>query len=400
MRIIARLNIGGPAIHAVLLSSCLDRNRFETLLVTGEKEPREGDMSYLARRARIEAVVIPQMRRSLNPLLDLIAFFKICGLISRFRPQILHTHTAKAGTLGRLAALTINLWRALTLSPFIRTVHTFHGHVLSDYFNPIQTAFFRTLERLLAAGTDRLVTVSETVKQDLLRLKISSGKRLSVIRLGFDLEPFLSLEPARCATRPRVGIVGRLVPIKNHRMFLDAVTLLETDAQAHCDFEIIGDGELRESLQSYAQQKGIAAHLEFRGWQQDLPAVYRNLDIVALTSLNEGTPVSIIEALASGRAVVATQVGGVSDLLGAARSGFEDNAGFKVCQRGILIRSGDARGLFEALRFLCAHPQLWPALTEAGRIFARENFGKERLVGEIERLYGELLKHRHMTPDT
>lgn len=375
LRIIARLNIGGPAIHTVLLTAGLDKDRFESLLVCGAVSPGEGDMAYYARERGVRLVYVPQLRRELNPLNDLIAFVKICRIIRAEKPDIIHTHTAKAGTLGRVAGLCND----------IKVVHTFHGHVFEGYFNPFFTKIFILIEKVLAYFTSKIITVSEEVKKELVGLGIAKAQKIAVIPLGFELERFLG-GPGN--DRGGVGIVGRLVPVKNHRLFLEAAArIIKEKPQLKARFKIIGDGELRGDLEEYSRELKIGPWVEFTGWQRDLAAVYADLDVVCLTSLNEGTPVSLIEAMACARVVVATEVGGVPDLLGEV---VEERDGFSVRERGISSKPKDAQGFAWAVAFILDNPGAGKSLALAAREYVKTVFSKERLVRDMENLYLEV----------
>ncbi len=383
LRIIARLNIGGPAIHTVLLTAGLDKDRFESLLVCGAVSPGEGDMAYYAWERGVRPVYVPELRRELNPLNDLIAFVKICRIIWVEKPDIIHTHTAKAGTLGRVAGLCND----------IRVIHTFHGHVFEGYFNSFFTKIFILIEKVLACFTSKIITVSEEVKKELVGLGIAKAQKIAVIPLGFELERFLGVDVLDCPVKPgndieKVGIVGRLVPVKNHRLFLEAVAKISKEKpQLKVRFKIIGDGELRGELEEYARELKIVPWVEFTGWQRDLPAVYADLDVVCLTSLNEGTPVSLIEAMACARVVVATEVGGVPDLLGEV---VEERDGFSIRERGISSKPKDAQGFARALAFILDNPGAGKSLALAAREYVKTVFSKERLVRDMENLYLEV----------
>ncbi|MEK6715235.1 MAG: glycosyltransferase [Candidatus Omnitrophota bacterium] len=383
MRIIGRLNIGGPAINAVFLTEGFNNNSFESLLVAGQVGEAEGDMSYLAQDKNIAPVIIPEIRREINFLNDIGAFFKLYRLIVKFQPDIIHTHTAKAGTIGRLAAILFNMLHKRKIA----IVHTFHGHVLSGYFNKISTYFFIFVERAIANFTDIIIAVSETVRKDILSLGIGREEKIKVVHLGFELDKFLAVGPRQMSQVVNIGIVGRLVPIKNHKMFLDAAKLLLTEPRTpnpEPRFFIIGDGESRKDLEGYVQELGIAGKVKFLGWQTDLVKVYEDLDIVALTSLNEGTPVSLIEALASSRAVIATDVGGVRDIVGA-------RVYPEIAERGILVKSGDIDSFVSGLKLLARDSDLRKRIGVSGREFVRERFDRKRLIKDMEMLYNNLL---------
>lgn len=385
LRIIARLNIGGPAIHAILLSASLNNSKYETFLVCGSLSEKEGDMSYYALEKGVKFNIIPCLKRKISFFSDICAFCRIYLLICRLKPDIIHTHTAKAGSLGRTAALVYNF---LPWHKKIKIVHTFHGHVLSGYFGRLKTNLFILIERFLAFFTDMVITVSDSVKEELLKLKIVSAGKIKVIPLGFELEKFLLLPPKTGGNSFNVGIIGRLVPIKNHRLFLDAAFKL-AGRDLDISFKIVGDGEDRQKLENYAKELGIKK-VEFLGWKNDLPAVYSGLDLVVLTSLNEGTPVSLIEAMASSRVVISTDVGGVRDLMGEELK-LKVGGGFRIFERGILVKSGDSKALTNAISFILSDLGLRNELAVAGRKYTEKVFSKARLTGDIEDLYEKLL---------
>lgn len=391
LRIIARLNIGGPAIHTILLTDGLDRIGFDSMLVCGRPNKDEGDMGYLAEEKNAKFTLIPELKRELNLFYDTKAFIKILEIIFSQRPNIIHTHTAKAGCLGRMAGILYNVFTPKAKRA--KLIHTFHGHVLSGYFGTLKTKTFILIERFLALFSAKILTVSESVKNELVALGICPESKIEVIPLGFELEKFLEVPPSE-RTQLNIGIVGRLVRIKNHRLFLDAASrMINENWGLQLKFMIIGDGELRQDLQLYSRQLNIEEKIEFLGWQKDLAAIYSDLDIVALTSLNEGTPVSLIEAMASARVVVATDVGGVRDLLGkkADYDGIEPNAGFQLLERGVLVKSQDICSLSSALVLLSQNKGLRQKMGFSSREYVRDRYAKERLIKDMERLYNKML---------
>lgn len=390
LRIIARLNIGGPAIHTVLLTEGMGKTRFESLLVCGRISKSEGDMFYYAQERNVKPYFVPELQREISFLKDIIAFGKIYKVIKRENPDIIHTHTAKAGVLGRLAALLYNLLNFLN-GKHLKLIHTFHGHIFEGYFDKTRTKLFIFIERFLGRFTDRIITVSESIKKELVSLRVAKEDKIVVIPLGFDLDKFLKI-PVKESSVLSIGIIGRLVPIKNHRLFLKAINeVIKRHPQTKIQFKIIGDGELRRELEDYTSRLGISSKVEFLGWQRDLVSVYSELDIVALTSINEGTPVSLIEAMASARAVVATNVGGISDLLGdRINVGEKPEGDFVILERGVMVNFADPVGLADALVFLSQDKPLCIKMGLAGREFARKNFGKDRLLTDIENLYNKV----------
>ena len=370
-RIITRLNVGGPAIQAMLLTGRLDPEHFETLLICGRVGAAEGDMLALRREHGVVPIVIPTLGRGISPLDDIRAFLSIVGALRAFRPHVVHTHLAKAGLLGRLAA-------ALLRVPVV--VHTFHGNVLSGYFGAAKSGLFLGLERLLARLSTRIIAISERQAGELRRLGVAHEPRLLRVPLGLDLAPFLDA-PSGLLRRelgvgqkaPLVGIVARLVPIKAIGVFLRAVELIIQE-QPGARFVIVGDGEERGRLEADAAARGLAAHIHWLGWRGDLPAIYADLDVVVLTSRNEGTPVSLIEAQAAGRAVVATEVGGVADIV-------------VPPKRGILVPDGDHGALARAVLDLLADDERRHAMGAAGRAAVYPEYDSATLVRRIEGLY-------------
>jgi glycosyltransferase involved in cell wall biosynthesis len=271
-------------------------------------------------------------------------------------------------------------------------VHTFHGHIFRGYFSRLQTNIFILIERFLAIFTTKIVTVSESVKDDLINLRICRTNKILIVPLGFELEKFMSIKQ-RDDNTLNIGIVGRLVPVKNHRLFLDAAAkFMQNNRNINVRFKIIGDGELRKNLKEYTHKLKIDSCIDFLSWQKDLVRVYSDLDTVVLTSINEGTPVSLIEAMAAGKAVVATNVGGVPDLLGREiEKGVRPNMNFRILERGIMVNPDDAFSLAAALGLLSQNKQLRNDMGERARNFVKGNFTKERLIKDIENLYDNLI---------
>lgn len=403
LRVIARLNIGGPAIHVINLTERFSSGRYRTCLVCGKVGSHEGDMSYLASEKGIQPLVIESLGREISPIGDMFALGKLRGLIQEFDPHIIHTHTAKAGTLGRLAGISVNSLRRQNRS--IKLVHTFHGHVFHSYFGVWKTLVFLQMEKCLARFTHRIVVVSPLQKEDICgRYGIAEPEKVRVIPLGFDLssctnesngreEWRLKLFPDSTEKTTIVGIVGRLTRVKNHRMLLEAANVLKGRGGTH-DFRflIVGDGELKEDLMTFASQLGIDRRVLFTGWQRDMGSLYGAMDFVALTSLNEGTPVTLIEAMAAGKPVVATTVGGIPDILGPIDK--EETGNHKLTERGVLVPAGEAVALAKALLFMNENKERVKALADRAREFVLEHYSLRRLVKDCELLYEELMASR------
>jgi len=362
--------------------------------------PYEGDMAYLAEKRGVRPYILPVLGREISPLGDLHSLAALRKTIQQFRPHIIHTHTAKAGTLGRLVGISFNALRKN--SKRIRLVHTFHGHIFHSYFNRLKTIIFIQIERFLARFTDRIIVISPLQKDDICRkFKIAPSEKVRIISLGFELSPFVDCEKQRTKIREKyllsnskeillVGIIGRLTQVKNHRMLLEAAKNLKDEGKIKFfRFLIIGDGELRESLKTYASKLDLQDYVTFIGWQKDMPDLYGALDIVVLTSLNEGTPVTLIEAMAASKPVVTTNVGGVSDLLGVLDKKTSD--GYNLAQNGVLLPSGRGEILAKALFFLFKNRNMSEEMGKHAREFVLNQYSMERLVKDVEALYKELV---------
>src|SRR6266700_148950 len=401
LRIIARLNVGGPARHVVWLSQGLEGAGYETLLVAGVVPPGEDDMSYIAAEAGVTPFVVPQMSREVSPK-DALTIWKLFRLMLRERPAIVHTHTAKAGTVGRVAGL---LYRWLTLSVLFRRprrcrfVHTYHGHVFHSYYGPLKTRLFLVIEKLLARViTDRIVVVSDQQRREINEnFRVGTPEQFAVIPLGIEVNVYADWERRRPIARAElganesevlIGIVGRLTEIKNHRLFLEAAARLPKLTNSTVRFLIIGDGHLRNELELQTKSLGLRDRVSFLGTRKDPENFYPALDIVALTSLNEGTPLTLIEAMANARPVVATAVGGVVDLLGQPQ---HESDGYTLCERGISIRTGDAVGFTHALARLIEDEELRRDLGRRSFDFATQHYAKERLLADVSELYAQLV---------
>jgi glycosyltransferase involved in cell wall biosynthesis len=402
VRIIARLNVGGPARHVVWLSEGLKHDGYETVLVAGVVPPGEDDMSYLAADAGVNTITVREMSREVSAK-DLLTVWKLYRLMRRERPDIVHTHTAKAGTVGRVAGM---MYRWMTPATLIgkprscRFVHTYHGHVFHSYYGPLKTRVFLTVEKFLGRmATDRLVVVSEQQRQEINeRFRVGRATQFAVIPLGIDLGIYANWSERRARLREElkagqdellIGIVGRLTEIKNHRLFLEAAALLKKHGGLKARFLVVGDGALRQQLETQAQKLGLQSDVVFLGNRNDPENFYPALDIVALTSLNEGTPLSLIEAMANARPVIATAVGGVVDLLGPVS---QVETGYQICERGLKVESGDAKGFARALRRLVEDEELRRTLADKGPEFVARNYSKARLLADMSELYEGLLQ--------
>ncbi|PYQ27445.1 MAG: hypothetical protein DMF56_20025 [Acidobacteria bacterium] len=376
-RIIARLNVGGPARHvtwlAEAMSPCGSTAELETALVTGVVPPGEDDMSRFAIEHGVTPIVIPEMSREISPR-DVITVWKLFRFFRRYRPDIIHTHTAKAGAAGRAAGF---LYRLFTRRR-VKFVHTYHGHIFHSYYGRLKTRMFLMIERTLARMTDAIIVLSEQQRREIHEtFGVGKSEQFHIIPLGLDLDELgvgQVFQPV-----PQIAIIGRLAPIKNHDMFLRIAARLR-DTQ----FVIYGDGAERATIEARAAQLN---NVTLAG-THSAAEIYSSISIAALTSLNEGTPLSLIEAMAAGIPVISTAVGGVVDLLGDV---VEMNAdGYQVRERGITAKSNDDAGFANGLRRLLADESLRGWLAHHARDYARATYSKERLIADIIRLYDDL----------
>jgi glycosyltransferase involved in cell wall biosynthesis len=384
LRVIARLNVGGPALHVAHLSSELDKLGYETTLVAGRVGSGEGSMEYFADELGVEPLYIDELQREISAAPDAAAVRRLIQLIHELRPDVLHTHTAKAGAVGRVAALLSGAARP----PVV--IHTFHGHVLRGYFTPGRTRAFQKIEQTLARSSDALIAVSPQVRDDLVELNVAPVGKIAVIRLGLDLERRVSTPPdARATVRAELGIpddgfligwLGRMTEIKRADDLLTAFALMRSRG-VDAYLALIGDGPLRHPLEATANRLGIADRTRFVGFRESVAEFYAAADVVALTSANEGTPVTVIESLAAGRPVVATDVGGVRDVVRDGHSGF-------------LVGARDIEAIADRLERLGLDPELRTRMGEMGRRWVLPRYAVPRLVEDVDRLYRTLLQLR------
>ncbi|MBE9468818.1 MAG: glycosyltransferase [Bacteroidetes bacterium] len=389
LRIINRFNIGGPTYNAAYLTKYLS-NDFETLLVGGEKEETEDSSEYIIRNLGIEPVIIPEMHRSIDPRNDLLAYRKLKKIIETYKPDIVHTHASKAGTIGRIAALRSNV-------PII--IHTFHGHIFHSYFNSYKTKIFQNIEQGLAKKSSKIIAISDLQKKELSETyNITSANNIEVIPLGFDLDRFHQNNALkRKAFREKynidddelaIGIVGRLVPIKNHNLFLESIKYIKKNTSKKIRAFIIGDGESRHNLEKKSKELNIdyvdgtktnkKATLTYTSWIKDIDFAYAGLDIVTLTSLNEGTPVSLIEAQAANKPIVSTNVGGIENVV--------------IPQTtALLSKNDDVNDFSHKLFSLIENDELRYSLSQKGWQHVHNKFHYSRLVSNTENLYYKLL---------
>lgn len=390
LRILNRLIIGGPSLNATYLSRYM-APEYETRLVIGGKDDHEQDAGHLAERLGLEPVVVPSMKRAIDPRADREAYLEIKQLIRDFKPDIVHTHAAKSGAIGRLAASACKV-------PVI--VHTFHGHVFHSYFGKAKTRAFIEIERYLARKSSGIIAISDLQKQELGSVyHICKPEKIRVIPLGLDLDRFQQdCERKRRSFRERfliedeelvIGIIGRIVPVKNHSLFVQALSGLLAQTTRSIKIVVVGDGDMRLQMEAEWRQAGVdyayfpedprAATAICTSWQTEMDEVLAGMDIVALSSHNEGTPVSLIEAQAAGKPVVSTDVGGVQDAVAQGRS-------------GLIVAPGDVAAFRDALLRLVEDENLRRQMGQTGVQWVQSKFTYQRLVRDMSVYYEELLQ--------
>lgn len=403
LRVINRFNLGGPTHNAAYLTRYLPEE-FETLLVGGSQESTEEGSHHILSSMGIKPMILPELQREVAPWRDHGAYRRIKQLIREFKPDIVHTHAAKAGAVGRMAAAEMGV-KVI--------VHTFHGHVFHSYFGSLRTALYKNIERYLARRSSRIVAISEKQRSELVEEHhICSDEKVEVIPLGFDLSRFQQNQAQKRSLFRRVygvaddeiaiGIIGRLVPVKNHDLFLEVIAEVQRMTGRRIRAFIVGDGEEREHLQQKVDQLGISrisaphfnghgfghgvngvaalptATVTFTSWIKEVDIVNAGVDIVMLTSLNEGTPVSLIEAQAANKPVISTRVGGIENVVIPGRTAF-------------LSESGDRDGLRDQLIRLVEDDALRKNMGSQGWDHVKERYHYTRLVNDTAAMYRSLL---------
>lgn len=390
LRIINRFNLGGPTYNVAYLSKYMSDD-FETLLVGGAKDETEESSDFIVNNLGLKPIIVEEMLREIDLKNDYAAYKKIKKIIQEFKPDIVHTHASKAGTLGRLAASSCGV-------PII--VHTFHGHVFHSYFGKLKTAFYKTIERYLAKKSTAIIAISEIQKQELVEIhKICSADKVKVIPLGFDLSKFQeNIIEKRKSFRNKynldedeiaISIIGRLVPIKNHVLFLEALKIVSQKTSKKIRAFIVGDGEERQNIESKATELGIPfidgtksnekSLLTFTSWIKEIDIALAGSDIVALTSFNEGTPVSLIEAQAANKPIVTTNVGGIENVVIPEVT-------------ALLCENNNLQQFSQALLKLIEDDKTRNLMSVKGWNHVKEKFYFTRLVKDMENLYLSLLK--------
>ena len=394
LRIINRFNLGGPTYNAALLTKHM-APEYETLLLGGEKDESEETSLFIATQLGLEPLIISEMKRSINIIDDIKAYRKIKQILKEFKPDIVHTHASKAGFIGRLAAYNSKV-------PVI--IHTFHGHVFHSYFSSTKTGIYKKIERFMANKSDGIIAISEKQKLELSETyKICKADKIKVIPLGFDLDKFQENMPEkRISFRKRynidedeiaIGIIGRLVPIKNHALFLEALSIVKEKTTKKIRVFIIGDGEERLNIEAKAKafhldfidglQSTQKATITFTSWIKDIDWITAGVDIIALSSLNEGTPVSLIEAQAAGKPIVSTAVGGIEDVV-------------IPGQTALLSDKSDIAGFAKNLLTLIEDEKMANQMTKKGWNFVKSKFHFTRLITDMKDYYSFLLNNKKL----
>lgn len=377
MRIITRLNVGSPAMHAVLLTQRLGPPVYESVLVCGANQPQGGNMAYFAEAHGVQPVYINELGDALDPVTSARLIRRLYLLMRQCQPDIVHTHMARAGFAGRAAARLAGV-------PVI--VHTFHGHVFSGEFDPLSTRLFIALEQLAARWSDTIITQTQSTRRELAEVhRVARQARMTILPLGLDLDAFAHTPRGLGVFRrqwgippdaPLVGIVGRMVPVKNHALFLESAAQVRARLP-NARFVIVGDGETRRDIEAQIDRLGLRGGVTLTGWQRDLAPLYSDLDVLVNSSHSEGTPTPIIEALTVGCPVVATAVGGVPDLLGHG-------------SLGRLVPPGSPALLAEAIVQTLAAPLQHASARE----LMLSRYGIDRLAADLDSLYHGLLARK------
>lgn len=394
LRIINRFNLGGPTYNVAYLSKYIS-DKYETLLIGGMKDESEESSDFIVENLGLKPIIIPEMKREINFKNDYAAYKKIKKIIQEYKPDIVHTHASKAGTLGRLAAYSCGV-------PII--VHTFHGHVFHSYFGKLKTLFYKIIERYLANRSTAIIAISDKQKQELVDIHhICNPDKMHVIPLGFDLLKFQeNSEEKRKSFRSKynidedeivIAIIGRLVPVKNHTLFLEALKIVSGRTSKKIRGFIIGDGEDRSTIEAKARELNISfidstktndkALLTFTSWIKEIDVALAGSDIITLTSFNEGTPVSLIEAQAANKPIVTTNVGGIENVI--------------IPNKTALLCENNNNAQFaEQLLKLTENDHLRATMSQNGWSNVKEKFHYTRLVTDMEKLYYKLLKNKSL----
>jgi glycosyltransferase involved in cell wall biosynthesis len=385
LRIINRFNIGGPTYNATFLTRFISDD-YETLLVGGLPEEHESDSLHILEEYCVKAQLIEEMKRTPNFFNDRKAYLKIKEIIRDFEPDIVHTHAAKAGALGRKAAKSMKV-------PII--VHTYHGHVFHSYFGKLKTTLYKIIERRLAKISSGIIAISDIQKAELSEQhNICPPAKIKVIQLGFDLNRFHEdIAEKRQNTREKfqiasdelaIAIIGRLAPVKNHQLFLNSIAEIAAKTSKKVKFFIVGDGDEKLAIETSIKELQLPDNFEIilTSWVKDISSFNPGMDLICLTSLNEGTPVSLIEAQAANIPILTTDVGGVRDIV-------------KENVTGCVVSNNSLTEFAEKLLFLIENDSIRNEMSQNGWEFVKSRFHYTTLVKNMENYYSELINKRN-----
>ena len=388
LRIYSRINLGGPIYNVAYLSKYL-APEFETKILLGPALPDEATANHLLDSLELDYTILPEMKRSVNPFQDFKSILKVRKIIKEFKPDIVHTHTAKAGAVGRLAAWSCGV-------PII--IHTFHGHVFHSYFSKPVSWAVKMFERFLASLSTVIVTISDVQKEEIGTIyKIAKLKKIQVVPLGLDLDKFaINAVENRVRFRSQYGLkddesgmalIGRFAPVKNHGLLFDAIKWIKDQEPFFFKkmiFFLVGDGDLKSSFQEKLHGYGIpfseksrtftGGGVVFTSWIIRVDEVMTGFDAIVLTSHNEGTPLSLIESQAAGVPVISTRVGGVENVV-------QNN------KTGIIVPAGNMELLAQAMIRLVQNPDERKNMGAAGKEWAQSKYSFRRLVSDMRILY-------------
>lgn len=386
LEFITRLNIGGPSFHILSIAEGLKKLGWDVILVTGTTTNSEGDLLQESEKYSVRTIVIPELKSSINIFKDMIAFFKFLVILKREKPDIIHSHTAKAGFMARTGGFISRI----LFGKRIKIVHTFHGFIFEGYFSWPVSKLILAIEKLLATMSDKIICVSDSLGEIALKkYHLGSDSKISIIHYG--LNSVITNHQLSSEKKSNIftfGIVGRLVPIKGHELFLESANLLlvNTNNDLTLQFLIVGDGPEREKIKNLANKLGIDKNVVFTGWRRD--SIYNEIDVLCVTSKNEGVPFVILEALFFKKPAIAVDTGGIRDVFTIVK----DNGAFYVCKEGLLVKERKSETIKEAMKFLLNNKKLCYDMGNNGHRKIQQDFSQEKMLYRLDRLFSEITK--------
>lgn len=377
---ITRLNIGGPAFHIQRLADGLNKRGMDTIIVCGTTTEEEGSVLHEVLNTGIKLITIPELKSRINPLNDLIAFIKFILIIKREKPDIIHSHTAKAGFIARITGLIFKIFRKKIL-----IIHTYHGFIFEGYFSKPVSKLILLIEKILCKLSDKIICVSKSLYElAIKKYKLSPPYKLEIIPYG--ITSFNLTSPQKEEKNSydfRFGIVGRLVPVKGHELFLESAKLLldRNDGKVNLKFIITGDGPERKRLESLARNLNLEDRIIFKGWMRT--GIYNDIDVLCLTSKNEGLPYVILEAMLLKKPVIAINVGGVGDIF----TIVEEKSDYYICREGILVKKRDPGAFADAMYFILNENKLYQEMGEFACRNIMEYYREDRMIEAIEKSF-------------